>query len=190
MSDPIDEVFAAVPRQNFLPDNVAGSAALDAPLPIGFGQTNSQPSTVARMLEWLEVEPGHKILDVGSGSGWSSALLARLAGGRGTVHAVEVIPELLAFGQANCERLDIQNVRFHHAGKHFGWPPAAPYDRILVSAAAAEMPSELFEQLKPGGRMVVPVQSTIYIIDKDEAGNIEQREQPGFMFVSLVRGEG
>ncbi len=188
MSDAIDEAFAAVPRRNFLPENMVDNAKLDVPLPIGFGQTNSQPTTVAMMLDWLDVEPGQKILDIGSGSGWTTGLLSYLAGKQGKVEAVEIVPELVEFGRDNCARLGIKNVEFHQAGKTYGWTEQAPYDRILVSAAAESMPEELFTQLKNGGRLVVPVKSTIYIIDKDETGKITQREQPGFMFVPLVPG--
>jgi protein-L-isoaspartate(D-aspartate) O-methyltransferase len=188
MEDPIDKAFKDAPRQNFLPEEVRGSAGLDIPLPIGSGQTNSQPTTVAMMLRWLAVEPGDEVLDVGSGSGWTSALLASLTGRRGKVHAVELLRELMEFGQGNCQRLGIRNIRFHQAGRDYGWSAEAPYDRILVSAAANEMPAELLDQLKAPGRMVVPVQGTVYVIEKDDKGNVTEREEPGFMFVPLVRG--
>lgn len=186
MDDKIDKAFQKAPRSNFLPEEVASQAGLDIPLPIGFGQTNSQPSTVAMMLDWLEVQTGDKVLDIGSGSGWSSALLSYLTGTDGRVDAVEAVPELVEFGRGNCARLDIKNVRFHQAGKQYGWPKNAPYDRILVSAAAREMPEELFGQLSLGGRLIIPVGGSIWIVDKDEQGNIERREKPGFRFVPLV----
>jgi protein-L-isoaspartate(D-aspartate) O-methyltransferase len=186
----LDKAFAAIPRRNFLPAETADQAELDVPLPIGFGQTNSQPTTVAMMLDWLEVMPGHKVLDIGAGSGWTSALLSFLVGPNGHVHAIEIIPELMEFAEDNCARLGIKNVDFHQAGQQYGWPQAAPYDRILVSASAKVLPQELFDQLKPGGRMVVPVGNSIYVINKDQQGVVTKSEKPGFRFVPLVhRGD-
>lgn len=183
----IEGAFQAMPRGNFLPHWVAEAVELDAPLPIGFGQTNSQPSTVALMLEWLDVKPGQKILDVGSGSGWTTALLAYLTGPSGRVIAVERVPELVRFGRDNCTRLGIQNVEFNQAEDTYGWLAAAPYDRILVSAAALEIPPELIDQLALGGRLVIPLSNSILVIDKDETGTIDQQEHPGFIFVPLIR---
>lgn len=187
MDSPLDIAFDSAPRKYFLPEDVQDHADMDIPLPVGFGQTNSQPTTVAIMLSWLGVEPGDKVLDVGSGSGWTTALLSSLTGKDGKVHAVEVIPELLEFGRDNCAKLKLKNINFHQAGKVFGWPREAPYDRILVSAAADEMPEELFDQLKSPGRMVVPVRNSVFIIEKDAKGRVSEREEPGFMFVPLVR---
>lgn len=186
MSD-IQEAFRLVPRSEFLPENVQANALEDRPLSIGYNQTNSQPSTVRRMLEWLNVQPGDKILDVGSGSGWTTALLAQLTGDRGKVEATERIPELVAFGQENCKRLGIKNVTFHAATNTLGWPPAAPYDRILVSAGANELPAQLLGQLKTGAtsKMVIPVEDEILEVSVDEDGKIYTIHHPGFLFVPL-----
>lgn len=159
-------------------------AEIDKPLEIGHGQTNSQPFTVRKMLEWLDVQPGDNVLDVGSGSGWTTALLSHLTGNKGCVTAVEIIPELMVFGRENCLRQGVKNVQFHLPDNSFGWPANAPYDRILVSAAANAMPETLESQLAVGGRAVVPVRSSIWVIDK--AGvELSAAEYPGFAFVPL-----
>lgn len=126
------------------------------------------------------------MLDVGSGSGWTTALLSKLVGTSGRVYAVELIPELVEFGKDNCTRSGITNARFYQAGKVFGLPGFAPYDRILVSAAASRIPVELLNQLAAPGKMVVPVGDTIYEIEKDATGTIETTEHPGYAFVPLV----
>lgn len=182
----VREALQAVHRRNFLLDDAKERAELDAPLPIGYGQTNSQPYTVRLMLEWLEVEEGHRILDIGSGSGWTSALLAYLTGSTGFVYAVEVVPQLVTFGRENCERLGIKNVKFFEAEKILGLSRHAPYDRILVSASASEFPEELLDQLAAPGKMVIPVGETIYEITKDRSGNISREAHPGYVFVPLL----
>lgn len=185
--DRFSEAFQRTPREYFLPDEVYEQAYHDVALPIGFGQTNSQPTTVRWMLEWLEPEESDTVLDVGSGSGWTSALLSRLVEPDGVVYAVEKIPELVEIGRENCRRLGIENIRFHRAGDAYGLPEYAPYDRILVSATAEEVPQELLDQLKPGGRLVIPVGQSIRIIEKTPEGAYETSERSGFLFVPLVR---
>jgi protein-L-isoaspartate(D-aspartate) O-methyltransferase len=160
--DPVAEAFAATPREEFLPASQRRSAAYDGPLPIGLGQTNSQPSTVEAMLRLLDVQPGQKLLDVGCGSGWSTALLARLTGPTGRVLGVELEPELVEFGTHNLDRADLPWASIHQAAKGvLGLPSAAPYHRILVSAVARELPDDLVAQLHTGGVMVVPVNGTM-----------------------------
>lgn len=182
----VSQAFQLVPRQGFLPDAVIGDAHYDVPLPIGFGQTNSQPSTVRQMLEWLKVEPGQKVLDVGSGSGWATALLSKLVSLKGYVYAVENIPELVEFGRNNCTRSGVSNARFFRAGKTFGLQQYAPYDRILVSASAHEIPAELLAQLSTPGIMVIPVRDTICVVEKDTNGDVKTTEHIGYVFVPLV----
>lgn len=186
MLDPLDNAFKNVGRQDFLPENSKNLADVDAPIPIGFGQTNSQPSTVKMMLDWLEPQAGDKVLDIGSGSGWTTALLAYLVGSKGSVYAVEKIPELVEFGRHNCRRIGLTNVHFYEAGPAFGLPKFAPYDRILVSAASAELPQELLKQLNTDGIMVIPVKNSIFIINKTGETDYEIIEKPGFAFVPLV----
>lgn len=182
----IDKAFESVPRKNFLPEEAKPFAHEDAPIQIGYGQTNSQPYTVKKMLQWLDPKPGDTILDVGSGSGWTTALLAHITGAGGRVIAVELVPELVEFGKQNCERLKMQNVEFHRARKTFGWPSEAPYQRILVSASADEVPEELIDQLAAPGRLVIPVKGSIWVIEKGTSGAVTTTEHPGFVFVPLL----
>ncbi len=182
----IDKAFQTVDRVNFLPLEQRANADIDMALPVGYGQTNSQPYTVRKMLEWLDAKPGHKVLDVGSGSGWTTALLAHIVGPKGKVYAVEKVPELVEFGQGNNQRLKVKNAEFFQASDTFGLPEYAPYDRILVSASADELPYELIEQLKPGGKIVIPIRNTILEITKTNNSDYETTEHPGFIFVPLL----
>jgi protein-L-isoaspartate(D-aspartate) O-methyltransferase len=182
----IEEAFRKVPRANFVEDKLVGQVGIDAPLPIGFGQTNSQPTTVRLMLEWLGPRFGDKVLDVGSGSGWTSALLAYIIGSKGKVYAVEKIPELVKIGRRNCQKLGVKNVSFYKAGNEYGMFKYAPYDRILVSAAAQTLPPELLIQLKPKGKIVIPVRNDILEITKISNEDYETYVHNGFAFVPLV----
>ncbi len=186
MSRAVNKAFKTTPRSHFLPPSVAKDADLDMPLPIGHGQTNSQPTTVRLMLEWLKVRQGNKVLEVGSGSGWTSAMLARLTGPSGKVVAVERIPELLQMGKGSCHSLGIMNISFCRALDVYGWPAGAPYNRILVNAVASSVPPELIEQLAHGGRLVIPVKNDIVVIEKDKHGALQQEVHPGFVFVPLL----
>jgi protein-L-isoaspartate(D-aspartate) O-methyltransferase len=160
--DPVDEAFAATPRRDFLPREVRRRASYDGPLRIAAGQTNSQPRTVADMLRLLDVRPGQRVLDVGAGSGWTTALLAHLVGPAGTVLGVELEPELVDFGSANLAGADRPwaTIRLATPGV-LGDPDGAPYDRILVSAEPDELPQELVGQLSDDGVMVIPVAGTM-----------------------------
>ena len=182
----IDQLFDTVDRANFVPKVLRGSVDIDAPLPIGYGQTNSQPYTVRLMLEWLDPQPGDNVLDVGSGSGWTTALLSHLVGSKGRVYGVERIPELVELGQENCGRAGVKNAQFFTAGDEFGLPEEGPYERILVSASADNLPQELVDQLKVSGKMVIPVQNDILEITKKSAADLNIEKHPGFVFVPLL----
>ena len=182
----IDEAIENYSREHFAPDYLKAQAYLDMPLPIGHDQTISQPTTVKRMLAWLDVRPGQKILDVGSGSGWTTALLSRLVGEKGEVHAVELVPELVAFGRTNCEKLGIKNVTFYQAGETIGLPDQAPFDRILVSAAASRMPKQLIDQLSTDGKLVVPVNDDIIEYHKHADEPPAVITHHGYRFVPLI----
>lgn len=183
-----------IERQDFLPAELVDSAETNAPLPIGHGQTISQPLTVAFMLELLAADKGMKVLDVGSGSGWQTALLAELVGEIGTVHALEVIPELKGFGEKNVSKYNFiksKRVKFFCTDGWEGYTKAAPYDRIIVAAAGESIPQPLIEQLKDKGRLVMPVggrwSQDIVLLIKEKGGKISEKRFPGFVFVPLVK---
>ena len=187
--DVVDQAMAKMNRKYFVPDDLVGEAGIDIALPIGFGQTISQPSTVHLMLDWLEAEPGSKVLDIGSGSGWTTALLSHILGPKGQVDAVERIPELVEMGRTNCEKAGVKNAKFYQAGKQYGLPAHSPYDRILVSASADQLPKSILSQLKIGGKLVIPVKHDILEITKTSEKNFDIIAHQGFIFVPLVQGD-
>ncbi len=135
----IIEAFKKIDRGRFVPRELARTAYINEPLPIGHGQTISQPLTVAFMMELLRPEPGQKILDVGFGSGWTVALLARIVGENGKVYGLEIVPELFEFGEKNIERFGVKNAELHLSSGWEGLQEKVPFDRILVSAAAPKI---------------------------------------------------
>jgi len=185
----IIEAFRNVKRVDFLPDNLKNLDELNEALPIGFDQTISQPLVVAFMLELLRPQIGDKILDVGSGSGWTTALLSEIVGEEGRVIAIETIPELKEFGEKNvCKYNFISKgiVKFICGDGSKGCPGEALFDKILCSAAIqGEIPSAWKKQVKEGGRIVVPVGSSIYCLVK-KGKDFDKKEFPGFAFVPLV----
>ena len=184
-SPTLREAFTRVDRADYIPQEYRPEAHEDYAVPIGHGQTISQPTTVAFMLEKLEVQPGQNVLDVGAGSGWSTALLAHLVGETGYVTGVELIPELAEMGQGNLDENGVPNARIEQAIDTLGKHEGAPFDRILVSAAAEVLPEALIKQLKDGGRMVLPIGDSLTAVEKHEGGGIETEEFPGFVFVPL-----
>jgi len=185
MEDRVSAAFAATPRARFLPRLARPRAGHDGPIGIGRGQTNSQPRTVAAMLRLLEVRDGDRVLDVGAGSAWSTALLAQLTGPRGEVVGVELEPELVVFGRRNLGRSARPWARIEQADpRRLGRPDHAPYDRILVSAEARELPQELVGQLADGGRMVIPVAGIMTLVRR-HGDETAVSEHGGYRFVPL-----
>lgn len=182
----VRDAMAAVPRTRFLPEEIRMLAAQDRPLPIGHGATNSQPWTVAYMLRLLAVQPGDAVLDVGSGSGWTTALLAHLTGEQGSVIGVDIVPTLVAMARASLGN-DWPWARVEQAPPGvLGWPEGGPYDRILVSADGRRVPEPLVDQLAPGGRLVVPAANEMWVVDKDAEGSVTSRATGDlFTFVPL-----
>ena len=166
--DALHEAFRAVARADFLRPRDQSNSGVDAPIAIGEGQTNSQPRTVFAMLELLDVQPGQRVLDVGSGSGWTTALLAHLVGPTGIVIGTELVPDLVAFGAANLAKYDFPwaSIRQAEPGT-LGAPDDGPFDRILVSAEARSLPEPLVDQLAVGGTMVIPVGARMTRVEKD-----------------------
>jgi protein-L-isoaspartate(D-aspartate) O-methyltransferase len=184
-SPQIIDAFREIDRKYFVPDSFSDHIYIDAPLPIGNNQTISQPSTVAFMLEHLEPQEGDKVLDIGSGSGWTTALLCHIVGEKGSVTGVERVGDLVEQGQDNLSQFDFNHGCIKKAGEKLGLP-GEQFDRILVSAAADEIPEELFTQLKIGGTLVIPVENSIYKFTKISEEEIKTEEFYGFIFVPLI----
>ncbi|WP_017932723.1 protein-L-isoaspartate O-methyltransferase family protein [Nocardioides sp. Iso805N] len=183
--DRVSAAFAAAPREGFLPRVERARAAEDAPLPIGHRQTNSQPRTVEAMLRLLDVAPGQRVLDVGAGSGWTTALLAHLTGPGGEVVGVELEPDLVRWGGANLAATGWHWATIQQAtAGELGVPARAPYDRILVSAGAHELPRALLAQLGDPGRLVIPVEGTMTLVVREHGYDVVSRHG-AYRFVPL-----
>jgi protein-L-isoaspartate(D-aspartate) O-methyltransferase len=184
------DVMRRVPRERFVPDDVAVRAYDDTPLAIGFGQTISQPYIVAYMTEALAVQPSHRVLEIGTGSGYQAAVLGLLAR---DVYTVEIVPQLARRASAVLKELAYTNVHVREGDGFAGWVEHAPFDRIMVTAAPDEIPQPLIDQLAPGGRLVIPVGSQgatqwMTIVEKTAMGVAERRTIP-VQFVPFTRGK-
>ncbi|MCD6500778.1 protein-L-isoaspartate O-methyltransferase [bacterium] len=197
----IIEAFRKIKRVDFLPEDMKDLAELNEALSIGYGQTISQPLVVAFMIELLAPEKGDKVLDVGAGSGWTTALLAYVVSekelkskidGNGKVIAIEIVPELKEFGERNVSKYNYIEkgiVEFICADGSKGYWKEAPFDKILCSAEAKEIPPAWKTQLKIGGKIVSPIGSSIWLFEKISEMKFKSKEYPGFAFVPLVTGD-
>lgn len=189
-SDDIISAFFNIHRVEFIPDDLVSQSEANIPLPVGYGQTISQPLTVAFMMELLEPEKNQNILDVGSGSGWTTALLAYIVGEKGRVTAMEKIKELCEMGEKNVNKFGFVKkgiVEFYCESAEKGFEKNAPYDRILVSASVDEIPLALKEQLAIGGKMVIPVRNSIWYVEKKGENDFGIEKFPGFSFVPFMQ---
>lgn len=185
----VNQAMAAVPRADYLPDNIRDLADQDEALPIGYGSTCSQPTTVRAMLELLDPRPGHRVLDVGSGSGWTTAILTELVAPEGWVRGTEVVPELVDRSRQQLVRAGYSHASVHVADPEvLGAPAHGPYDRILVSAQTEQVPQVLVDQLAEGGRLVLPLQGQLVALTRRGQELEEARAQGHYRFVPLQGG--
>ena len=180
------EAMRTVPRHDFLPLRLRSEAYMDYPLPIGHGQTISQPYIVAFMTEAIRPQPGEKILEIGAGSGYQAAILAAMGA---EVYTVEIVEPLAAMARQNLERLGYDNAQVRYGDGHKGWPEKAPFDAIVVTCAPDKIPPALVEQLRDGGRMIIPVGSGLnqdLILLRKEGGKIEKQSILPVRFVPMT----
>jgi len=192
LSEPVMVAMSKVPRDEFVPGDLKAAAFDDGPLPIGHGQTISQPYIVALMSDLLLLRPDQVVLEIGTGSGYQTAVLSLLCQ---TVYSVEVVPALADIAVRRLDRLGYTNVHLRCGNGYEGWPEHAPYDGIIVTAAAPYIPEALIEQLKPGGRLVIPVglphmRQELMVVAKDEQGDTRTESILGVAFVPLVDASG
>jgi protein-L-isoaspartate(D-aspartate) O-methyltransferase len=186
--DRVESALRNIPRHEFVPESELECAYDNEPLPTMKKQTISQPGVVTRMTEWLDVKNGQNILEIGTGSGWQSAILSYLVG-TGTVYSIERHPELVKFAQRNLKKLNIDNVHVILGDGTLGYSQASPYDRIIITAACAEIPLALIEQLSENGLILAPVgdsSQSLVLLQKTSKGMMEIKKQSKYVFVPLV----
>jgi protein-L-isoaspartate(D-aspartate) O-methyltransferase len=189
-SPAVMDAIARVRRERFIEPGQEPLAYVNGPLPIGYGQTISQPYIVALMTDLLELRPGHRVLEIGTGSGYQTAVLAELGA---EVFGIEIVPELARRSAERLASLGYRGLHLREGDGNLGWPEQAPFDRILAAAAAATIPSALRDQLARGGRMVVPVGAgplgqMLTLVTKDRDGAISEKPILPVAFVPLTKG--
>ncbi len=184
----LSAAFDEIDRADFVPEDFKDAAYENLPLPIGFNQTISQPFTVFFMLGLLDVKKGDRVLEIGTGSGWQTALLSFLAGKNGKVVSLERIFELVEFAKNNLSQYSeyYRASKVVHGDGSFGMPEFAPFDKIIAAAAAAEIPKAWKEQLKVGGKIIAPVEHDIIMLQKNSSDDFKKTVFEGFAFVPLV----
>ena len=183
-SSRVIEAFYEVNRSDFVREECIDDAYYDMPLSIGYSQTISQPQVVSLMLEILDIHEEHEVLDIGAGSGYTTALLSKIVGNNGFVYGIEKVPQLVDFAKKNISKYQVKNALILEAKDDLGIK-GKKFDRILVSASAKDLPYELIDQLKIGGKLVIPIKKSIYVIEKKEDSLVHD-EYRGFSFVPLV----
>ncbi len=183
------QAMAAVERHRFVDGAMSERAYEDRPLPIGHGQTISQPFIVAYMTEIVQPKPEHRVLEIGAGSGYQAAVLAEIVE---KVYTIEIVEPLAKSAGALLQELGYDNVEVRHGDGYYGWPDAGPFDSIVVTAAASYIPPPLIEQLKEGGRMIIPVGSPLrtqqlMLVEKKEGGEVQTRSLMPVRFVPFTR---
>jgi protein-L-isoaspartate(D-aspartate) O-methyltransferase len=184
----VESAIRKVPRHNFVPESLKNQAYENTPIPIIEKQTISQPSVVSRMTEWLDLKEGQKVLEIGSGSGWQSAILANLVG-NGKIFTIERHAKLASFAKKNLEKLGIKNVTIIHGDGNLGLPEESPFDRIMITAACKKIPDILLNQLSLDGLLIAPVGDDIQsliLLKKTIKGFVEIKNQKGYVFVPLL----
>lgn len=182
----VEAAFRAVDRAQFVGDDYKIEAYEDYPLPIGYGANIPQPTTAAFMFELLNIEEGNRVLLIGVGSGWSSAIAAEMVGNEGSVDAVEIVPELVELSRKNLKAAGFENVTVHEATGELGLPGMGEFDRIIIFASISELPQGLLPQLKIGGVLVIPIEDTLFKIVKTSDLEYDDESFPGFSFQSLA----
>ena len=185
------QVLRSTPREQFMPPETRGLAYEDRPVPIGYGQTISQPYIVAFMTEALDVQKNHRVLEIGTGSGYQAAVLSPLAK---EVYTIEIVPQLARSAAETLQRLGYRNIFVREGDGYKGWPEKAPFDRIILTAAPPELPQALVDQLARGGKLLAPIGGSmsqeLMLVEKAADGTVKKRPVLPVMFVPMVKGKG